>query len=57
VNLQFKAGWDEVQHAAFILADACLGLSTVRADLIGLRDVVLDSDLRQPVEIRLARSA
>jgi hypothetical protein len=53
VDLQFKVGGDEIQHACLILADACLGLSAVRAELIGLRDVVLDADLRQSLVIRL----
>ena len=54
VDLKFKAGRDEIQHACLVLADACLGLSAVRADLVGLGDVVLDSDLRQSIVIRLA---
>ena len=54
VDLKFKAGRDELQHACLILADACLGLSAMRADLIGLGHVVLDADLRQSIVIRLA---
>jgi len=54
VDVQFKTGRDELQHAGFILADACLGLSTVRADLVGLGDVMLDADLGQLFVIWLA---
>jgi hypothetical protein len=46
VDLKLKVGENEIQHACLILADACLGLSAMRADLFGLRDVVLDMDLR-----------
>ncbi len=46
MDLELKAGGDELQHACLILADACLGFSAMRADLLGLGYVVLDADLR-----------
>jgi hypothetical protein len=54
VDVQLNAGRDELQHAGFILAEACLGLSAVRAKLLGLGHVVLDTDLSQSIVIRLA---
>jgi hypothetical protein len=54
VDLKFEVGRDELQHACLILADACLGLSAVRAKLLGLGHVMRDSDLRQPIVIQLA---
>ena len=54
VDVEFKAGWDELQHACLIFADACLGLSAVRANLLGLGDIVLDANLRQPIVVRFA---
>ncbi len=46
MDLELKAGGDELQHACLILADECLGFSAMRADLLGLGYVVLDADLR-----------
>jgi hypothetical protein len=54
VDLELKAGRDELQHARLIVADACLGLSTLGAKLISLGHVVLDANLRQSVVIGLA---
>ena len=47
-------GGDEFQHTCLIFADAYLGLSAVRADLVCLGYVVIDANLREPVIIRLA---
>ena len=55
MDLQLKAGRDEIQYAGLILANACLGFAAVRAGLIAFRDIVPDLDLRQPSVIRLAR--
>ena len=57
VNMKLEVGRDKLQHACLILADACLGFSAVRATLLGLGDIMLDAHLRQPIVIRLARSA
>ena len=54
VDLKFKAGGNEIQHAGLVLANARLGFTAMRADLIGLGDVVLDADLRQSLVIWLA---
>src|SRR5689334_23319384 len=57
VDMKFKMGRDKLQHACLILADACLELSAMRAQLLSLGDIVLDAHLRQSIVIWLARSA
>ncbi len=54
VDVKLKASRDEFQHPSLILSDARLGLSTVCADLVSLGQVVLDTNLRQSIVIRLA---
>ena len=46
VDMKFKVGGDELQHTGLILADACLGFSTLRAKLLGLGYIMLDAHLR-----------
>jgi hypothetical protein len=53
VDVHFKVGRDELQDACLILADACLGFSAVRADFLGLGQVVLDANLRQLIVVWL----
>ena len=57
VDLKLEVGGDKVQHPRLILADACLGLAALRANLLGLGHVVLDAHLRQSIVIGLARAA
>jgi hypothetical protein len=54
MDVKFKASRDKFQHTRLILADARLGLSAMRADLVGLGHVVLEANLRQSIIIRLA---
>jgi hypothetical protein len=54
VDVQFKVRRNELEHACLVLTDPRLGLSAVRADLLGLGQVVFDADLRQMIIIRLA---
>ena len=54
VDVNFIAGRDALQHPSPVLSNACLGLSIVSADLIGLGQVVLHTDLKQSIVIRLA---
>jgi hypothetical protein len=54
VDVKLETGGDVLKHACLILADACLRCSTLVADPVGLRDIVLDADLRQSIIIGLA---
>ncbi len=53
VDVHFKVGRDELQDACLIMADTCLGFTAVRADFLGLGQVVLDANLRQLIVVRL----
>jgi hypothetical protein len=46
VDMKLEVGWDKLQHACLVLADACLEFAAMRAKLFGLRDIVLDAHLR-----------
>jgi hypothetical protein len=53
MHVHFKVGRDELQDACLIMADARLEFSAVRADFLGLGQVVLDANLRQLIVVRL----
>jgi hypothetical protein len=57
VDMKFKVGRDKLQHTCFILADACLGFSALRAELLGLGYIMLEAHLGQSIVIELARAA
>jgi hypothetical protein len=52
VDVKLKPRRDELQQPCLILANASLGFSAVRADLVGLGHVVLDANLRQAIVIK-----
>ena len=54
VYMERETGRDVLKHACLILANACLRCSALVAGLVGLRDIVLDTNLRQSIIIGLA---
>jgi len=57
VDVELEVSRDELEHAGLVLADARLVFPAVRADLLGLGHVVLDTHFGQAIVIRLPRSA
>ena len=55
--MELEVGRDKLKYPRFILADPGLVLAAVRANLLGLGDVMLDAYLRQAIVIGLPRLA
>jgi hypothetical protein len=54
VDMKLEVGRDKLQHTCLILTDACLGLSAMRAKLLGFGYIMLGAHLRQSIVIWLA---
>jgi hypothetical protein len=55
--MELEVSRDKVQLLSLVHADACLVLAALRANLLGLGQVMLDTHLTQAVVIRLPRFA